>query len=143
MNRSFSTFMLIIMLIATVNPTIGLHFCGKDFQYAEVVQLYFSSTTDCCHQPSTKVKDHTDCSLENKSCCETKNIKIVTDKYQLHERINTPEVITKVLSLYWPLLTNSELICTDLPETVLKYFSPKGYSTQSADILSLFCILRI
>lgn len=136
--------MLLIVLIAGVSPTLGMHFCGKDLRSIEFLSQPIE--THCCSKPpitNSKECDNTE-SMLHSNCCATHKVQIETDSYQFQEQHFNLAPIFSYLQADW-FTTNyiSQLIDCDLSVSVLNHFPPNGYDVKDQNILNFICILRI
>lgn len=134
--------MLLVMLIVGVGPTVGMHFCEQGLRSVEI--LAKQDTQSCCPIADTGVKNHDDCVLEHKDCCETRKVQIVTDDYQLQERsVNIAPLFTQLDADWYTSNYTASLIDVDTTTSSRDDFPPGGYDPKDVDILGFICILRI
>jgi hypothetical protein len=127
MKRIISIFMLTILLLTTVQPTLIFHYCGGKFHSVSLVK---TESKSCCGG-------------EHKSCCFNEILKIATDDFQVQQQDLTefaPLVLNPVLFLLSDNLQPSE----SSDALVLQHiFPPGGLAKYGAAIIQMNCVYRI
>lgn len=151
LKKIFSILLLFLMLMAGIHPALFMHFCsGKLHSFSLSAGTFEES---CCS--GMEMSHHEDIGsgfsvnmnhpFFTDNCCETKNIQIATDDYQLQQRQQT--VLKSQLHLYdgfWlPLV--SELISVSLTNNTFfqKNIPPGGMVIPKAGLLTFICIYLI
>lgn len=142
MKKLLSIFMLSIMLIVGIGPTLGMHFCGKKLHSVEVLSP--QNKKSCCTKTTDSAQTNNESEIAHKDCCETHKVQIATDTYQLQERVLNIAPLVGLLQPDW-FTTNYRLLLVERDTTTIAkaYFPPDGFDVKDADVLSFICILRI
>jgi hypothetical protein len=125
MKRILSILLLMILLLAAVQPTLVFHYCGKTLHSIALGQDHSKHTCDG-------------------SCCSDYKVTIATDDFQVARQAGI-EIPSLALSPIFFVLSGDVLHGYDLTasHSIQHIFPPGGFVKHCADILSLICIFRI
>jgi hypothetical protein len=126
MKKGITSLLLLLVLVATVQPTVALHFCGGHFHSIAIG----SPRKSCCGEAM-------------KGCCSTYTIEITTDHFQLPDQ--TPDLKAESLIIQPVVfLTDIIRIYTITTSSLIQTVFPPGQLVQSGmEILIRICILLI
>jgi hypothetical protein len=134
MKRVISFFLLALVTLIAVQPTLALHFCGGQLRSVAIGQ----SSKSCCG----KAMENQENTISNK-CCSTYTIEIETDDFQPSAQqllIETQQLLHPVVFLCDSLLKGSE---SDTLFSFKHLYPPAGLARYSMDLLTFICIFRI
>lgn len=139
------------MLMTGIHPALSMHFCSGELHSFSLSAGTFEES--CCSGMEISHHDDIDSDFSlNKNhpffetnCCETKNIQIATDDYQLQQRQQT--VLKSQVQQFVNLLFSSvsELLPLNLTNNsfLQKNIPPGGLAIPKAGLLTFICIYRI
>lgn len=148
MKKILSYIMLLLMLLVTVHPVVGMHFCGGQLHNFHLYDI--ETDHSCCHV-EVVVEPTVCCSAEAESepmqvqfdsnCCSFETAAMETDAYQTQPQVQLNDKLLPV-AIVSLLLNISEVPL--IPETnshLLKYsFPPSGRFLADLDPVSLICV---
>jgi hypothetical protein len=139
MKRAISFFLLMLVMLIAVQPSLALHFCRGQLRSVAIGQ----SSKSCCGKAMEMEMENQENAISNK-CCSTYTIKIATDDFQPSAQQSIIEIQQQiqhpVLFLCESLLKGNE------PGASLSFkhfFPPGGLARYSVDLLTSICIFRI
>lgn len=136
MKRLVSIFLLLLMLAASVQPTLALHFCGGELHSVRLG----GNLTSCCKNART-IGDAEGVFFQ-KACCANYQIDIHTDTFQPQDAATDIVPLVACISCLFSALmlpdTDGDFFAARLnvPPDSLTYPPP-------TDRLTQFCIFRI
>jgi hypothetical protein len=137
--RFLSIFLLSLMLIVNVAPTIAMHFCGGMFREMSL-QGNVGEKSCCGKQMNLPESDQAGF---HSNCCTTQQVQIVAGDYQQSQSVDAPQALPTFDHL-WIVLHNSTVNIAPVESFPYKYlFPPGGFRLQDADLLSLICTYLI
>ena len=125
MKRLFSIFLLMIMLLAAMQPTLVFHYCGKSLRSVGLEQ---TQTNHCC----------------SGSCCSDYKVTIATDDFQTARQESVdfrPLTCSPVLVVLSDFVWQWREIFTPLISPFV--FPPGGFARCGVNWLTFICIFRI
>lgn len=151
LKKIFSILLLFLILMTGIHPALFMHFCsGKLHSFSLSAGTFEES---CCSVMEMSHNDDNDSDFSvninhtffETNCCETKDIQIVTDDYQLQQRQQT--VLKSQVQQFVNLLFSSvsELLPVNLTNNsfLQKNIPPGGLAIPKAGLLTFICIYRI
>ena len=158
MKKVFAVFLLLIMLVASMQPVIGMHFCKGELHS---VDLFSPVTKAPCCAAREANSNHGDnarrqqgalpsntgeqeVSGNMQGCCDTHSFRLSTDEYQSNEKQIRAHVSVPTAPIVWlavDLLQGADE-SEGNPASAIN-FPPKGLYRQHSSIRNLICIYRI
>jgi hypothetical protein len=144
MKKVIALFLLFMMTLVAVQPTLALHFCGGRLKSVAIGSIQ----KPCCGEASENpIKTR---NAENRlqqpinTCCSSSLIELSTDNYPPSEQ---QSIIDFQQQTFYPalFLYNFPLKGSYLNNSLInKYFCPPGgLARYSVDLLTVICIFRI
>ncbi|MDR0814995.1 MAG: hypothetical protein LBN37_04495 [Bacteroidales bacterium] len=142
MKRIVSIFLLLLMLAASAQPTLALHFCGGTLHS---VHLGKNVPSCCKNAETTDGRNEAGTSqgiLFQKTCCANYQIDIHTDTFQTQDAATDIVPLASCISCLLPAFMLPD---TDSDSFAVRHIFPPDYRTvpPQADRLTQFCIFRI
>jgi hypothetical protein len=145
MKKAIAFFLLSIMTLTALQPTVALHFCGDNLRSVAIGKIQKT----CCESSIKNVTKSSPVKAENRisppmnTCCSTYMIELSTDNFQ------TP-VQQSIVDFQQPTF-NPVLFPIDIPlketdstsSSFLRRFPPGGLARYCVDRLTMICIFRI
>lgn len=143
MKRFIAYFLMVLMLLINVQPTLAMHFCGG--KLASISLYQESSSCSVCgiqHQDSKE-----NLQFHAKSCCADKSVQLTTDNFSqkssLIELIGFHQLghnfVMPIPHLIFDWNKNRDISLSELQRD----FPPQGLSRNSYSLIDFICIYRI
>jgi hypothetical protein len=141
MKRIASISLLLLMLVAAVQPTLALHFCGGSLHS---VNLLNGAGKSCCKGEMQSEQQPSNGISFSQNCCSNQTIELATDVFQTSQQELNIDAQTFSF-VPFPVLSNNDRNANE-PEYILVFqqkFPPGGLAKTHADMLSLVCSFLI
>lgn len=157
MKKVTALFLLLMMMLSSVQPVVAIHFCGNELYSFSLFQT--ANLHSCCdnvEQPEKHTKKTANLSIgdqhltyilgeANETCCNTQILTFATDDYQN----KTEQSVSRIASFSYegaaPLLISLFKLSESETNTFLSLqdFPPKGLFLQEVSLRTYLCIYRI
>lgn len=140
MQRTISLFLLLIILLAGMNPVLSMHYCGGDLFSVSIAD---SNENDhsCCAGKGAGEESAVTC----EDCCDLQQVQLSTDDYN-HQQVQQIDsgLLHPAFTYIWVALYNL-VNPVEMDDTILArhYFPPQGLNRLNIDLLTSICIYRI
>jgi len=138
MKRFISAILFLVMLVAAVQPTVAVHFCGGNFHSIGIGEGKRSCCPVVC--PEGELAGDVSLSEPVASCCSDYAIEIATDSCQQPPVVSLGDVFQTVFACL-PVYLSYEAVSLPLLSDVS--FPPGGLAKHNTNILLLHCTLQI
>ena len=158
MKKVTALFLLLIMMLSSVQPVVAMHFCGNELYSFSLVQTAGNLHSCCDNVEQTEKQTHKTANISvggprltcilgeaNETCCDTQLLTLVTDDYQN----KTEQPVSRIASFSYegaaPLMISLFKLSESETNTFssLQNFPPKGLFLQDVSLLTYICIYRI
>jgi hypothetical protein len=146
MKKAIASFLLLIMMLTALQPTLALHFCGGDLRSVAIGKMQKS----CCETTMEKPLNPLSAHAENRfyqplnTCCSTYTIEVSTDNFQSPNRQLTNDFQQWVFN---PVLFSAGILLKGIDSLIslssIHLFPPGGLARNGVDLLAVICIFRI
>lgn len=139
MKRILSILLLFLMLIAGMQPTLAIHFCGEKLQSVQISNE--QKAESCCgmnHQNAADIHEK----FLPKGCCSSHEVQLSTDDYQYQQALQCNTFLPVVAECLQPafLFYTSRVVFS---EKLRPDYPPEGLTHLKVDILTTISVLII
>ncbi|MDR2683000.1 MAG: hypothetical protein LBB64_03910 [Dysgonamonadaceae bacterium] len=146
MKKAIALFLLAIMTLTALQPSLALHFCGGNLRSVAIGKMQKSCCETAMEKPINPLPAH----AENRfyqpinTCCSTYTIELSTDNFQspVQQSITDLQSFT-FHSILFPVNALLEGIDSPISLTPKRLFPPGGLARNTIDLLTIICIFRI
>lgn len=128
------------MIGVSIQPTLAMHFCGKDLHAISLTQ---KQDLGCEHNQNQESQEQ---SFDSESCCHTENIQIKTDDYpstSVQADLSLQHhFVMELLPIFIAQLHNFDFLSSNTEQIFNKY-PPQGLGNEQYDLLNHICIYRL
>lgn len=152
MRQILSFVLLLLMLIAGIQPTMAMHFCGNNLHLISLFEkencTFCSIDTPskdvapiCCNRFSSESRDLI---VTSESCCTDHQIELSTDQFHNQERFTVCNTIYPTINgiLYF-VPSRLDILKINAQQNFNLEYPPKGFEYLNVDILTAISTLII